>query len=63
MMPDKFTSEVKERAVAEVILGAATMSKVAMRFRKDWSRTMRRANKRRTYSGYQTKKPPGWAAF
>lgn len=31
-MSDKFTSEVKQRAVAEVILGVATMTKVAQRY-------------------------------
>lgn len=31
-MSDKFTSEVKQRAVAEVILGVATMTKVAERY-------------------------------
>lgn len=31
-MPEKFTSEVKQRAVAEVILGVATMTKVAERY-------------------------------
>jgi transposase-like protein len=31
-MSDKFTGEVKQRAVAEVILGVATMTKVAERY-------------------------------
>ena len=31
-MSEKFTSEVKQRAVAEVVLGVATMTKVAERY-------------------------------